>query len=94
MTRPLGSGLERFSLTGRVALITSATRGLGLEIARGMAAAGAGVGINGRDAQRADAVAKSIPGAFATAFDITDLPSATAVTGQVLTVDAGLSVAL
>src|SRR5262245_28128918 len=29
-------GLERFSLSGRVALITGATRGLGLEIARGI----------------------------------------------------------
>ena len=43
-------GLERFSLAGRVVLVTGATRGLGLEIARGMAAAGAAVGINGRDA--------------------------------------------
>ena len=43
-------GIERFSLAGRVVLVTGATRGLGLEIARGMAAAGATVGINGRDA--------------------------------------------
>ena len=76
MTPPLASGLERFSLAGRIALVTGATRGLGLEIARGMAAAGAVVGINGRDAQRADEVAKSIPDAFAAAFDITDLPAA------------------
>ena len=78
MTPPDGSGLERFSLAGRVALVTGATRGLGLEIARGMAAAGAIVGINGRDVRRADEIAKSIPGAFAAAFDITDLASATA----------------
>ena len=38
-------------------LVTGATRGLGLEIARGMAAAGAAVGINGRDPARADEVA-------------------------------------
>src|SRR2546426_2576298 len=47
------SGPERFSLSGRVALVTGATRGLGLEIARGMAAAGAvdlhhGTGADGR----------------------------------------------
>src|SRR5262249_20395437 len=76
MTPPLASGLERFSLAGRIALVTGATRRLGLEIARGMAAAGAIVGINGRDARQADAVAKSIPDAFAAAFDITDLPAA------------------
>src|SRR5882672_5620459 len=77
MTPPHGSGLERFSLSGRIALVTGATRGLGLEIARGMAAAGAVVGINGRDAERADEIAKGIPNAFAAAFDITDLPAAT-----------------
>jgi gluconate 5-dehydrogenase len=70
------SGLERFSLSGRVALITGATRGLGLEIARGMAAAGAVVGINGRDPARADEIARSIPNAFAAPFDITDLAAA------------------
>jgi len=65
MTRPPdSSGLERFSLSGRIVLITGATRGLGLEIARGMAAAGAVVGINGRDAERAGEIAKSIPNAL------------------------------
>jgi gluconate 5-dehydrogenase len=72
------SGLERFSLAGKVALVTGATRGLGLEIARGLAAAGAVVGINGRDGGRAGEIAASIPNAFAAAFDITDLPGATA----------------
>src|SRR5437588_12787202 len=77
MTAPNTPGLERFSLSGRVALVTGATRGLGLEIARGMAAAGAAVGINGRDAQRAGEIAKSIPNTFAAPFDITDLSGAT-----------------
>jgi NAD(P)-dependent dehydrogenase (short-subunit alcohol dehydrogenase family) len=43
MTRTdTAAGLERFSLSGRISLITGATRGLGLEIARGMAARGRG----------------------------------------------------
>jgi gluconate 5-dehydrogenase len=63
------AGLERFSLSGRVVLVTGATRGLGLEIARGMAAAGAVVGINGRDAARTREIAKGIPNAFAAAID-------------------------
>lgn len=71
-------GLQRFSLSKRITLVTGATRGLGLEIARGLAAAGAVVGINGRDAVRAQEIAKSLPDAFPAAFDITDLPSATA----------------
>ena len=71
-------GLERFSLAGRIAVVTGATRGLGLEIARGMSAAGAVVGINGRDTARCTEVAAQIPSAFAAAFDITDLPAAAA----------------
>ena len=38
-----------FSLSGRTAVITGSTRGLGLAIARTLGEAGAGVGINGRD---------------------------------------------
>jgi gluconate 5-dehydrogenase len=37
-----------FSLDGKIALVTGAGRGLGLEAARGLAAAGALVLINGR----------------------------------------------
>ncbi len=38
MTRTdTAAGLERFSLSGRISLITGATLGLGLEIARGIA---------------------------------------------------------
>jgi gluconate 5-dehydrogenase len=72
------AGLARFSLAGRVALVTGATRGLGLEIARGMAAAGATVGINGRHAGRVAEIAGAIPGAFPAPFDITDLAAAAA----------------
>src|SRR5437870_13620729 len=85
MTRPPdSSGLERFSLSGRIVLITGATRGLGLEIARGMAAAGAVVGVNGRDAERAREIAKSIPNAFAAPFDITDAGAAAAVIDDIV----------
>ena len=71
-------GIERFSLEGRVVLITGARGGLGLEMARGMAAAGALVGINGRDARLAQEAAASIANAFAAPFDITDLAAAAA----------------
>jgi gluconate 5-dehydrogenase len=77
-------GLERFSLAGRIALVTGATRGLGLEIARGMAAAGAVVGINGRDAERTCEVARGIPNAFPAPFDVTDLGRAAAAIDDVV----------
>jgi gluconate 5-dehydrogenase len=69
-------GLDRFSLAGKVALVTGSTRGLGLEIARGMASVGAAVGINGRESERVDEIAKSIPNAFAAPFDLTDVSRA------------------
>jgi gluconate 5-dehydrogenase len=81
---PDPKGLERFSLEGRVVLITGARGGLGLEMARGMAAAGALVGINGRDARLAQDAAAGIPNAFAAPFDITDLAAAAAGIDAVL----------
>jgi gluconate 5-dehydrogenase len=44
-------GVQLFSLQGRTALVTGAGRGLGLEIAKGLCAAGARVFLNGRDAE-------------------------------------------
>ena len=49
-----------FSLHGKVALVTGAARGLGFEIAKALAKAGAAVTINGRDPGRlADAAARA-----------------------------------
>jgi len=61
-----------FDLTGRSALVTGSTRGLGLAVARALADAGARVFVNGRSAGAAAEVAASIPGARAAAFDVTD----------------------
>jgi gluconate 5-dehydrogenase len=44
--------LALFDLSGRVALVTGSTSGLGLAIARGLAQAGAIVVVNGRDEQK------------------------------------------
>ena len=67
-----------FRLDGRVALISGAARGLGLEIARGLAGAGATVLLNGRDEAALEAarreIAASHPEARTAAlpFDIAD----------------------
>lgn len=65
-------GLGAFCLTGRRALITGASRGIGLALARGLAAAGAAVVLNGRDADRLAAAARDLPGAALLPFDVTD----------------------
>jgi gluconate 5-dehydrogenase len=61
-----------FDLSGRNALVTGSTRGLGLAFARALAAAGARVAINGRTANAVEAVVSGIDGAVAAPFDVTD----------------------
>lgn len=71
--------LQTFSLVGKIALITGAARGLGLEIAYAMAGSGAHVILNGRDAASLNAAVQTIASrgqsASALSFDIAD-PSA------------------
>lgn len=70
------SGQPGFSLSGRSALVTGSVRGLGLEMARGLARQGARVVLNGRDpAALGDAVTRlSAEGldVTAAAFDVTN----------------------
>jgi gluconate 5-dehydrogenase len=65
-----------FDLSGKTALITGSSDGLGLAMARGLAAAGAGIVLNGRDAKKLAAAAKSFAEAGhkvkARAFDVAD----------------------
>ena len=65
-----------FDLTGRVALVTGADRGLGFASARGLAAAGARVILNGRNADALAGAKAVLAGeglaAEAALFDVTD----------------------
>jgi gluconate 5-dehydrogenase len=65
-----------FDLSGKVALVTGAYRGLGFAIAQGLAYAGADVVLNGRKKDLLDAAAKKLKDKKLTAstavFDVTD----------------------
>lgn len=68
--------ISLFDLTGKVALVTGSSRGLGFTIARGLATAGATVVLNGRDETRLDAAVGRLGEAgievSASRFDVTD----------------------
>ena len=65
-----------FDLTGKVALITGSSRGIGFSLARGLAQAGASIVINARSNQAADDAAHQLRQeghqAQALAFDVTE----------------------
>ncbi|MCK0206499.1 SDR family oxidoreductase [Starkeya koreensis] len=78
MTDAASSPRPPFRLDGRVALVTGAGRGLGFEMAKALALAGARVAINGRDAARLDDAAARITEAArhpvrALPFDVADM---------------------
>jgi NAD(P)-dependent dehydrogenase (short-subunit alcohol dehydrogenase family) len=56
------AGRPDYSVTGKIALVTGATRGLGREIALGLAAAGADVVVVSRKAEACEAAAREIKG--------------------------------
>jgi gluconate 5-dehydrogenase len=64
--------LQLFDLTGKRALITGSSQGIGFALAQGLAAAGAHVVLNGRDAAKLGHAAAQIAGAQTLAFDATD----------------------
>lgn len=70
------AGPALFDLTGRRALVTGSTQGLGLALARGLAEAGASVVINGRTAAKVDPVVAELQAAGFDAsplvMDVTD----------------------
>lgn len=90
--------MNLFSLQGRVALVTGASRGLGRAMALGLAAAGATVVLAARDTAKLYAVANEIWGAGGhadvEAFDLTDEAAVIAAVPNVLKRQGRLDVLL
>lgn len=67
---------DLFSLAGRRALVTGSSQGIGFALAKGLAAAGAEIVLNGRDEDKLAEAARALEGTGAVvhvlAFDVTD----------------------
>jgi len=68
--------ITMFDLTGRRALVTGSSQGIGFALAKGLASAGASIVLNGRNTEKLSRAAESLQGEGATvdqaAFDVTD----------------------
>jgi gluconate 5-dehydrogenase len=77
----------RFDITGKTALITGSSAGIGLALAKGLAEAGATVIINGRDGGKVDAARAALAAAglkaHAMPFDVTDPAAAEAAANRI-----------
>jgi len=83
----MAAGL-RIDLTGRVALVTGSTRGIGRAIATALASAGARVAVTGRDQGKADDAAAEIAAATGVEVrgygaDVSEVAQATALVDRV-----------
>jgi len=76
-----------FDLSGRTALVTGSTRGIGFALAQALAAAGARVAVNGRTAEAAQAVVAGLEGSVAASFDVTDEAAVASAVGALGPVD-------
>lgn len=83
------SVLKSFDLTGRTALITGSSSGIGFALARGLAGAGARVILNARNAVKLEAAADVLRGeglqVLTAAFDVTSGEAVTAAIARIET---------
>lgn len=82
-------GLDRFSLKGRLALVTGSSQGIGFALARGLGDAGAALVLNGRDAAKLSDAAQTLRDSGMTVheapFDVTDRTAVAAAVERVET---------
>lgn len=85
-----------FSLEGQVALVTGASRGLGLAMAEGLAENGATVVLNGRYSETLEAASRTLQNrglkAEALPFDVTDLGAAGAAVDAIVARHGSLNI--
>lgn len=89
MTVPDGDG-QGVALRGRTILVTGSTRGIGLAIARELAARGAVVGVHGRERARVDAVCSELRGAIPSVADFAQPENAAATVRAFVAVAGGI----
>ncbi|ROZ69638.1 glucose 1-dehydrogenase [Ramlibacter sp. WS9] len=79
--------LQKFDLTGRTALITGSSSGIGHALAVGLAGAGARIVLNGRDAAKLERAAEKLraegANVVAMPFDVTDGAAVTAAIAKI-----------
>ncbi|MEM7774414.1 MAG: SDR family oxidoreductase [Pseudomonadota bacterium] len=68
----MSSILDLFDLSGKTALVTGSSQGIGYTLAKGLASAGAQVILNGRDQARLATAASDLGAPHTLAFDATD----------------------
>lgn len=88
MTFAAPAGLAAFDLSGRLALVTGSSRGIGRALAEGLAGAGATVIVHGRDDEKAARTAAEIASAtgqrvHSRTFDVTDAVAVDAGIGAI-----------
>ncbi|MGL6111372.1 MAG: SDR family NAD(P)-dependent oxidoreductase [Rubrivivax sp.] len=90
------SVLTQFDLSGKTALITGSSAGIGLALARGLAGAGAAVVLNARNGVKLDAAAARLRDEGATvhalAFDVTDAQAVATAVARIEAEIAGIDI--
>jgi 3-oxoacyl-[acyl-carrier protein] reductase len=81
-----------FDLTGKKALVTGATGGIGGAIARALHAAGATLALSGTRQEALDAMALELPGSVALRCDLSDNSQTDALVGQAEAALGGLDI--
>jgi gluconate 5-dehydrogenase len=76
-------GIDLFDLSGKTALITGSSRGIGFALAEAIAAAGGRIILNGRDPRALEAARRRIDGALCYHFDVTDEEAVTDAIDQI-----------